>query len=194
VRTARLVSVAGLVLAGLALAWPFRRDWQGPPRLAERPSVVDVPLRGPDVAVPPGPAGEASPALGIRGDEPTHLTFSRDYPDLESLGTPPVLPPDFGIADAEAQHQTPPQIHRNWQPARLKLPTTSPRLRRHRLTDGDSLERLAERYLGNPARAGEIFEANRDLLPAPDLLPLGRIIRIPPREADEALQAANLVD
>ena len=193
-RTARLVSVAGLVLAGLALAWPFRRDWQGPPRLAEHPPVVDVPLRGADVAVPLGPPGEASPALSIRSDEPTPVAFRVGRPDLESIGTPPVLPPDFGIADAEAQHQSSPQIHRNWQPARLKLPTTNPRLRRHRLTDGDSLERLAERYLGNPVRAGEIFEANRDLLSAPDLLPLGRIIRIPPREAGEALQAANLAD
>ena len=193
-RTARLVSVAGLVLAGLALAWPFRRDWQGPPCPAERLPVVDVPLRGADVAVPLGPAGEMSPAPGMGSDEQAPVAFRVELPDLESLGTPPVLPPDFGIADAEAQHHSSPPIHRNWQPARLKLPTTSPRLRRHRLTDGDSLERLAERYLGNSARAAEIFAANRDLLPAPDLLPLGRIIRIPPREADEALQAANLAE
>jgi nucleoid-associated protein YgaU len=104
------------------------------------------------------------------------------------------LPPDFCLADPGARQPTSPAIHRNWQPARLKLPATSPRLRRHRLTDGDSLERLAERYLGSPARAAEIFEANRDLLQAPDLLPLGRIIRIPPREADETLQAANLTE
>src|SRR5688500_9954195 len=69
VRTARLVSVAGLVLVGVALAWPFRRDWQDPPGPAESPPVVDVPLRGPDVAVAVGPAGEESPALGAYDKE-----------------------------------------------------------------------------------------------------------------------------
>jgi nucleoid-associated protein YgaU len=50
------------------------------------------------------------------------------------------------------------------------------------LTDGDSLERLAQQYLGDAARAEEIYALNRDVLPAPDLLPLGRIIRLPPRD------------
>lgn len=192
-RTVRLVSVAGLLLAGVALAWPFRRDWHSAPRAAESPPLVDVPLRGPDITLTLGPPGEASPAaLAISDEEPTAFVARR--PELESLGAPPVLPQDFGLADFHSAQPAPTPIQRNWQPARLKLPTSSPRLRRHRLTDGDSLERLAERYLGNPARAAEIFDANRDLLPAADLLPLGRIIRIPPREADDALQAANLAE
>jgi hypothetical protein len=44
---------------------------------------------------------------------------------------------------------------------------------KHRVVDGDSLEQLAERYLGSRERANEIFAANRGRLPAPDLLPLG---------------------
>ena len=183
-RTVRLVSVAGLLVAGVALAWPFRRDWQGAPRAAKAAAVIDVPLRGADITVDSGPPGEASPAaIADHDDEPTPYVTRR--PDIESLAAPPMLPQDFGLADATWQQSTPTSIQRNWQPARLKLSTNVPRLRRHRLTDGDSLERLAERYLGNAARATEIFEANRDVLAAPDLLPLGRIIRIPSSNTDE---------
>lgn len=49
----------------------------------------------------------------------------------------------------------------------------------HRIVDGDTLRDLSARYLGSEARYLEIFEANRDLLVRPDLLPLGVKIRIP---------------
>jgi nucleoid-associated protein YgaU len=53
-------------------------------------------------------------------------------------------------------------------------------VRRHKIVDGDTLRGLAERYLGSPDRALEIYEANRDLLPSPELLPIGVELRIPP--------------
>ncbi len=65
------------------------------------------------------------------------------------------------------------------------LPTTSPILpparapRRHTIHDGDTLESLAQRYLGDGQRAGEILEANRDVLADPQLLPIGVTIVIP---------------
>ena len=54
-------------------------------------------------------------------------------------------------------------------------------VRVHRIVDGDTLASLARRYLGDAARAGEIFEANRDVLPSPEALPIGAAVRIPPR-------------
>jgi len=53
----------------------------------------------------------------------------------------------------------------------------------HKIVNGDSLPSLAKRYLGNEDRAGEIFEANRDVLSSPDALPIGVELRIPPRDA-----------
>ena len=53
--------------------------------------------------------------------------------------------------------------------------------RTHLLRDGDTLERIAERYLGSPQRSGEIFEANRDVLTDPRILPLGVRLRLPLR-------------
>lgn len=52
-------------------------------------------------------------------------------------------------------------------------------VRRHRIVDGDTLEALAERYLGSTDRSLEIYEANRDVLPGPGLLPIGAELRIP---------------
>jgi nucleoid-associated protein YgaU len=61
--------------------------------------------------------------------------------------------------------------------------------RMHRLRDGDTLHRIAERYLGNPDRWQEILAANRDTLTSAELLPIGKSIRIPPRHTANATQA-----
>ncbi len=54
-------------------------------------------------------------------------------------------------------------------------------VRAHKVVDGDTLASLAQRYLGQADRAREIFEANRDVLPGPEALPIGAVLRIPPR-------------
>jgi nucleoid-associated protein YgaU len=54
----------------------------------------------------------------------------------------------------------------------------------HRIVDGDTLAGLAQRYLGSSARFREIYDANRDQLPGPDLLPIGVEVRIPAVAAD----------
>ncbi len=50
----------------------------------------------------------------------------------------------------------------------------------HKIVDGDTLRDLAQRYLGSPDRAREIFELNRDVLNDPRLLPIGGELKIPP--------------
>ena len=53
----------------------------------------------------------------------------------------------------------------------------------HTIVDGDTLAALAQRYLGSPARASEIFDANRNVLSDPELLPIGAELKIPPSDA-----------
>jgi LysM repeat protein len=53
----------------------------------------------------------------------------------------------------------------------------------HVVVDGDSLERIANRYLSDPKRSREIYELNREVLSAPDLLPIGAELKIPQRVA-----------
>ncbi|HEY3394584.1 MAG TPA: hypothetical protein VGK58_17870 [Lacipirellulaceae bacterium] len=53
--------------------------------------------------------------------------------------------------------------------------------RSHIVVDGDSLAKLAERYLDDPQRANEIYELNRQVLSHPDVLPIGAELMIPSR-------------
>jgi len=53
--------------------------------------------------------------------------------------------------------------------------------RRHIVVDGDSLARLADRYLDDPQLANEIFRLNREVLSDPELLPIGVELLIPDR-------------
>ena len=56
-------------------------------------------------------------------------------------------------------------------------------LRSHVIVDGDSLAKLAGRYLDDPRRSDEIFALNRAVLSDPELLPIGSELKIPPRDA-----------
>jgi hypothetical protein len=49
------------------------------------------------------------------------------------------------------------------------------------VVEGDTLPKIAKHYLGSPDRFVDIFEANREILTRPDLLPLGVRLVIPPR-------------
>jgi len=53
--------------------------------------------------------------------------------------------------------------------------------RTHFVVDGDSLQKLAGRYLSDPNRSAEIYDLNRELLSNPDLLPIGAELKIPDR-------------
>ena len=59
--------------------------------------------------------------------------------------------------------------------------TTPSSVRTHIIIDGDSLPRLAARYLDNPKRDQEIFQLNQGVLTDPELLPIGLELKIPPR-------------
>lgn len=59
------------------------------------------------------------------------------------------------------------------------VPRGSMATRTHRIVEGDSLEQLAEHYLGSRERFLELFEANRHILARPDVLPLGERLVIP---------------
>ena len=58
--------------------------------------------------------------------------------------------------------------------------------RSHVIVDGDSLAKLAGRYLDDPRRSEEIFTLNRGVLSDPELLPIGVELKIPPRAVPSA--------
>jgi nucleoid-associated protein YgaU len=74
-------------------------------------------------------------------------------------------------------------------PSQIEAENGEPRT--HIVVDGDSLERLAGLYLDDPRRAGEIYQANRELLTTPDLLPIGVELKIPNRSILPAIDSLS---
>ncbi len=99
--------------------------------------------------------------------EPTDVTTSSPSVAVAASYNAPASPL------AESQGAPPP-----WP-----MESENPEPRTHVVVDGDSLERLASRYLSDPKRSREIYELNRDVLTAPDLLPIGAELKIPDRVA-----------
>ena len=60
------------------------------------------------------------------------------------------------------------------------LPGRAAAGKRHKINDGDTLAAIAQRYLGAEERYLDLFEHNRDVLATPELLPIGKELRIPP--------------
>lgn len=192
-RAKQLACVAGVLGAGVLAAWPYRQH--ALPLPAPRVSVpLDLTLRQADVTLAGSPPGDDSPAPGLDLTDPSGqqkpiqpAAYSVSRPSLEELGPPPEMPIAFSPAAGNrqpGQFVPRPRPSQTW-PDKQLLP------RSYRLRDGDTLEDLAERFLGTRTRAGEIFEANRALLSTPDLLPLGTTITIPPRASAGDLEPAE---
>ncbi len=62
---------------------------------------------------------------------------------------------------------------------KLKPSNAAAQQRRHRVKRGDTLSKLAKRYLGNPTQFIKIYEANRNVLKSPNDLQVGMSILIP---------------
>ena len=98
------------------------------------------------------------------GAASTSTTLPASYAaPMNSVSVKPVAPPPWPMREEAAEART------------------------HIVVDGDSLERLASRYLSDPQRSREIYELNREVLSAPDLLPIGAELKIPERVAFTAL-------
>jgi hypothetical protein len=131
-------------------------------------------------------------------DTPKSLSWIPDSASPRSAVPPlplaePPLPPELPApraaeatrADVPASFETPAVDARFFAKeiaTESRRPDSSPP-RTHLIVDGDSLRRLAERYLKDANRSNEIYELNRDALSSPDLLPIGKELKIPARGA-----------
>lgn len=196
--------IAGLVMAGgAAAAWPFRHQPAPPMQTlaVEQPGTFagfslpqDLTLQ-----VNPQPGNSPAPDLLPTPNQPGTLTRPASFssppstePPLESLPAPPFLPNAYEslLVPVQASRQSPAPsnlpVHEPLLPsaddrAAIEHEKPGPLWRRHRIVEGDTLSGLAERYLGDIARSGEIHVANLDRLASPEILPLGVTLLIPPR-------------
>ncbi len=121
----------------------------------ERFGPVALPTAVPEPHDPVPPTGAT-----VRASEPTS-TWGEDDDEYEQ--------PRRRFAQADP-----------WSRRRDEFESYVVRPQTHVVRDGDTLEGLAEYYLGDPERAIDIFEENRHLLPSPHLLPIGAELSLPP--------------
>ncbi len=157
---------------------------------AEASGAVAPSPRKLDLFVPPlGSSANTAPP-------PTLLT-----PSVPQTGAPPcstehcpLPPPSPRLRNNEE--------HTSWGTAagvkmpELRMPPgggVNAGLRTHTVIDGDTLSDLARRYLGSADRHLEIYQWNSDVLAHPDMLPIGQLLRIPPRTSPPS-EAAGVIE
>jgi nucleoid-associated protein YgaU len=153
-----------VLLAGVCSSMLFHRD---KPRTKTPVAIVEQPL-----LIPTRPAVPAKPPRPVVVAPPAAATLT-----LKHCESPPMLAAHYPASDRPANSR--------WGTSMdMMLPagaSTDKTPQNHRIVDGDTLAALAERYLGSAARAKEIFEANREVLSDPALLPIGAELKIPPK-------------
>lgn len=173
-RTLRIALPAGILLGGLALASLFPRDDDRDSQ-RESPHSPIVYRRAPLAANPEGPPDRPIPPVEtVLKANP--FAANRQATVLQPVEQEPPLPRLTRTFPRDAMGVSP-----RWGISMgMGLNHEDPGGQRiHRIVDGDTLPDLAERYLGDKSRALEIFEANRHILPSPEILPIGHEIMIP---------------
>ena len=184
-----------ILIMGLVAAWPFRlrETVRAPVRSNDDYSIrLKLPFALP---LQVAPIMESSPAWEL--NETKSATMSKQV----------LVQPELHVADHLDRDQPPPPFAPNYQSIletenEFGSPIVQPHKsengifseddenennpHRYRIRDGDTLQSIAKKFLGDEARFAEIFELNEQRLPYdnPDLLPVGREILIPPRPGD----------
>ncbi|MGO9114857.1 MAG: LysM peptidoglycan-binding domain-containing protein [Thermoguttaceae bacterium] len=181
----RLMTAAAVMLVGLGLALLFRRP--------SAESELPIPVQSDPLVLRKQPdprtfaVGESSAAasqphpLPAAPLEPRRLSPTIITP-ADQPAPPPELPKTYPNSVQPASTRWGNSLSEMLPEAASAPPT-------HKVIDGDSLGLLAERYLGSASRAMEIYEANRNVLARPEILPIGAELKIP--RADQAANAAK---
>lgn len=188
--TRRLAWGLGVIALGVLGAMPFRRSpadaWDDSGARGELVLPQRVPLQ-----LPGQPA--------VANYDLANLEPLVDELDAETSATPTVTE-QTSIVEAETA-PPPPRLPDEYRPlfrpddalsagqpravtARDLIPVARHTVRKHTIHDGDTLERLATRYLGDARHAEAILAANRAVLKDPQVLPIGVEIVIPRLSAE----------
>ncbi len=185
-RVKKLLLAGGVLVLGIVLAWPFRKTGSSSDAaLRVEVAKLDVAKQAQSSSESPvkkqhvmakmagwSRSEERESPVTSPFDLAGHPAFRGAAPVEPPPHVPPTYQPDLIVAVVDAVGED--ALSR--EPVEL-------RQRRgllHIVSDGDTLERLAERYLRDPGRALEIFDLNRDRLTNPHLLLIGVELRIPP--------------
>jgi nucleoid-associated protein YgaU len=188
----KLAAALSVLVTAVCLALLF---WSDPGSLAP-PTSQPLTLR----------AESESPLTPLRPSRKPDLFFPLLDPGREAVPQPTILVPATPVAETPpcnpegcplpASNRFAPRAEEqsSWgMAAGVKMPELhlppgnggQPSPRTHTVVDGDTLAGLARRYLGTADRYLEIYQWNSDVLANPDVLPIGELLRIPPRNQPE---------
>jgi nucleoid-associated protein YgaU len=179
-QSVKIAAACSVLVGGIVVALMFRHEAPrtGPPvpgasdRLVLRKQVAPRPSDG--AMLEPRKGGfklSESTSSVLHGAGRPATVFGR----MDHGQPPPVLAKDYPASGTAGTSRWGTSIG-------LPLPGAArpdESARRHKIVDGDTLGGLAEKYLGTADRALEIYEANREVLPGPELLPIGAELEIP---------------
>jgi LysM repeat protein len=197
-RPRRLLIAVALLAGGTSVALVSRRHTEEPAPQASNyapkspKSRAQLPLDLPEESAQPAHlsgAIEADPGSSRKAEAASAASRQNVTPAPEP---PPVLADDHWRPSVRTAAYQPPAPAAP-APPKPAAPREAPKSNAqqkvsytvHRIVDGDTLSSLAQRYLGSSKRFSVIFEANRDRLQSPDLLPIGTELRIPVEEAGQ---------
>ena len=178
-QSVRIAAAASVLLGGIVVAMLFRQH--GSPTGQPGPDSGDRLVLRRQIEAPMGDedASGRGEGAGLAASSPANAAGSpKVLKPISSSEPPPELAREYpGAAPGAAA---------DWGSARTgqssHAPPEAALARTHKVVDGDTLGALAERYLGSAERGRDIYEANRDLLSSPGILPIGLELKIPPRQ------------
>jgi len=197
-RQAKFRLVLIVVAAGIGTAMLFRRPASSsstehtfeplvlvetvapPPEPVEPPPVVTPHLLGAiESEEPPAVRVQAEPVAAVLPEVVSHDILPEPAQPAVTSQVSVQSPPE--VATAPSMQPLPPT-----SVGELPPPNGQGVARVHVARNGDTLSQLAALYLGSARRYRELFEANRDVLKRPDLLPVGVVLKIPAAPVEQA--------
>ncbi len=169
-----------VLIGGLFIAIVFRPFFTMPAgSIAELNTPLSVQHQKQLPLASPSPEKSLVSASSVDQQFAARSTSSQGPTVLSPLGPPqpgPSLPPRYPVYSSTNSARW--GMPLDMMPT-VARPADGPQV--HKIVDGDTLADLAARYLGSAARAMEIFQANREVLTDPELLPIGVELKIPAR-------------
>lgn len=197
-RMKKLLLAGSVLVLGIVLAWPFRKTGLEDGAAGRVEVAEQTPLRSQSpierhaekrtemhtVAKMAGLSHSDTPVRASPVTSPFdlagHPAFRGTVP-VEPPYVPPTYQPNLTVEPADATGRA---VYSAVDSVAESGEDSSQLRQRsgliHIVSDGDTLDRLAERYLRDSGRGLEIFDLNRDRLTNPHLLQIGVELRIPP--------------
>ena len=162
-----------------------RTAWRTTDRAAPRPAVTLGQKEMQKETLKKAPPIQGVPAAPLVRPQEEGPQNQPERPAVLQPGARPPLPRLTQFEDAatgESESAAAPS--KVAQPGAVREDRTLPPpvARLHTIVNGDTLERISRRYLGDAAWADAIYRANRNIISDRDRLPLGTTIKIPPAE------------